>query len=107
MTAGQTFQVTVRVRNVGSREGTDVVQLYAHDEVASVARPVAQLVDFRRVSLAPGAEQVIEFAVPTERLAFTGLDGVRRVEPGSIRLWVGSACDDVETSATIEITPAP
>ncbi len=107
VTAGQTFQVTVRVRNVGSREGTDVVQLYAHDEVASVARPVAQLVDFRRVSLAPGAEQVIEFAVPTERLAFTGLDGVRRVEPGRIRLWVGSACDDVETSATIDITPAP
>lgn len=104
--AGELFQVSVRVRNTGSGDGTDVVQLYAHDEVASVARPVAQLIGFERVPLEAGAERVVEFAIPTERLAFTGLDGVRRVEPGRIRLWVGGACDDAETSTTIDITPA-
>lgn len=103
--AGGEFRASVLVRNSGSREGTDVVQLYAHDEVASVARPVAQLVGFQRVHLAPGEEQRVEFAVPTERLAFTGVDGVRRVEPGRIRLWVGEACDHEETSTTIEILP--
>jgi beta-glucosidase len=106
VTAGGVFRASVIVRNSGSREGTDVVQLYAHDEVASVARPVAQLVGFQRVRLAPGEEQRVEFAVPTERLAFTGVDGIRRVEPGRIRLWVGEACDHVETATAIEIVAA-
>jgi beta-glucosidase len=48
----------------------------------------------------------VEFAVPTERLAFTGVDGIRRVEPGRIRLWVGEACDHVETATAIEIVAA-
>ena len=104
--AGGTFHASVRVRNTGPREGTDVVQLYAHDEIASVARPVAQLIGFQRVTLAPGAERVVEFDVPTDRLAFTGLDGIRRVEPGRIRLWVGTACDDEETTTTVDIRPA-
>ncbi|MCK2037842.1 glycoside hydrolase family 3 C-terminal domain-containing protein [Microbacterium sp. SSW1-49] len=104
--AGEAFRVSVIVRNSGSREGTDVVQLYAHDEVASVARPVAQLVGFQRVRLAPGEEQRVDFDVPTERLAFTGVDGIRRVEPGRIRLWVGEACDHEETVTTIEIVAA-
>ncbi|MEV7608423.1 glycoside hydrolase family 3 N-terminal domain-containing protein [Microbacterium sp. NPDC089320] len=101
--AGGTVRATVRVRNTGDVAATDVVQLYAHDEVASVTRPVAQLLDFRRVALAPGAEEIVEFDVPIDRLAFTGLDGVRRVEPGAIRLWVGGACDDEETVARLEI----
>jgi beta-glucosidase len=106
VTAGEVFRVSVVVRNSGTREGTDVVQLYAHDEVASVARPVAQLVGFQRVRLAPGEEQRVEFDVPTERLAFTGVDGIRRVEPGRIRLWVGEACDHEETVTAIEIVAA-
>ncbi|MFJ2553898.1 beta-glucosidase [Microbacterium sp. NPDC087591] len=106
VTAGEVFRVSVVVRNSGTREGTDVVQLYAHDEVASVARPVAQLVAFQRVRLAPGEEQRVEFDVPTERLAFTGVDGIRRVEPGRIRLWVGEACDHEETVTAIEIVAA-
>ena len=100
---GESFRATVRVRNTGDVAATDVVQLYAHDEVASVTRPLAQLLDFRRVALAPGAEALVEFDVPIDRLAFTGLDGVKRVEPGAIRLWVGSACDDEETVARLEI----
>jgi beta-glucosidase len=103
--AGETFRVSVLVRNTGSREGTDVVQLYANDEVASVARPVAQLIGFRRLTLPPGGEQRVEFDIPSERLAFTGLDGIRSVEPGRIRLWVGEACDHEETVTTIEIVP--
>jgi len=101
--AGETLHATVRVRNTGSVAATDVVQLYAHDEVASVARPVAQLLDFRRVALLPGAEAVVRFEVPIDRLAFTGLDGVKCVEPGTIRLWVGGACDEEETVARLEI----
>ncbi|WP_307379817.1 beta-glucosidase [Microbacterium sp. W4I20] len=98
-----TVRATVLVRNTGDREGADVVQLYVNDEIASVTRPVAQLIGFRRVRLAAGAEEHVTFDVPLDRLAFTGVDGIRRVEPGRFRLWVGSACDDEETVATLEV----
>lgn len=104
--AAGSFTASVEVRNTGDREGTDVVQLYAHDEVASVARPTAQLIGFHRIDVPPGESRTVVFEVPAERLAFTGRDGVRRVEPGRIRLWVGEACDHEETVTTIEIVAA-
>ncbi|MBT2483459.1 glycoside hydrolase family 3 C-terminal domain-containing protein [Microbacterium sp. ISL-108] len=102
-TAGDILRVTVLVRNVGTREGADVVQLYAHDEVASVTRPVAQLIGFRRISLAAGGEERVTFDVPLERLAFTAADGIRRVEAGKVRLWVGEACDHEDAVAVFDI----
>ena len=72
--------------------GAEVVQLYAHDAVASVTRPVAQLLGFARVALAPGDSATVSFAVPTTRLAFTGRDLRRIVEPGRIELFVGRSC---------------
>ncbi|MBO0980803.1 glycoside hydrolase family 3 C-terminal domain-containing protein [Microbacterium sp. SD291] len=97
------LRASVRVRNTGTRTASDVVQLYAHDEIASVTRPMAQLIGFRRITLEPGAEERVTLEVPVDRLAFTGLDGVRRVEPGRFRLWVGPSCEDEETVATLDI----
>jgi len=101
--AGGSFTATVRVRNTGERAGTDLVQLYARDVYASVTRPVAQLLAYRRVSLQAGQEAVITFTVPTARLAFTSSDGRRIVEPGRVELWVGGSCADRETETAIEI----
>ena len=101
--AGGAFEATVRVRNTGDRAGTDVVQLYANDVVASVTRPVAQLLGYERVDLAPGEEAVVTFRVPTALLAFSDRRLVRVVEPGEIRLWVGPSCADEETVATLVI----
>jgi len=102
--AGDAFTATVRVTNTGDRSGADVAQLYARDVYASVTRPVAQLLGYRRVELEPGASADVTFTVPTQRLAFTGRDGVRIVEPGHVELWVGPSCEEHETSAVIEIT---
>jgi beta-glucosidase len=85
-----TIEVSVRVTNSGTRAGTDVVQLYAHDVVASITRPVSQLLGFQRVSLAPGESARVSFSVPTTRLAFSDRDFVRVVEPGRVELWVGT-----------------
>ncbi len=103
---GGTFSASVRVRNTGERAGTDLVQLYAHDVYASVTRPVAQLVGYARVDLAPGDEALVEFLVPTTRLAFTNQKFVRVVEAGEIELWVGPSCDERDTSASITLTGA-
>ena len=77
-----------RCRHTGRRSGTEVVQLYGRDLVASVARPVAQLLAYQRVTLAPGESARVEFRVPTGRLAFTDRALRRVVEPGEIELWV-------------------
>ncbi|MFC8193750.1 glycoside hydrolase family 3 N-terminal domain-containing protein [Cellulomonas sp. NPDC057328] len=94
----------VRVTNTGERAGADVVQLYAHDVVASVTRPVAQLVGYRRVELAAGESAEIELVVPTARVAFTDRSGRRVVEPGELELWVGPSCSDKETTARTTLT---
>ncbi|SDQ64977.1 beta-glucosidase [Microbacterium sp. cf332] len=103
VSAGGAFTATVRVRNTGPRRGTDLVQLYARDVHASVTRPVAQLLGFARVELDTGAEATVSFDVPTTRLAFTGRDGARIVEPGAIEVWVGPSCAERETETAIDI----
>jgi hypothetical protein len=102
--AGGAFTATVTVRNTGDRAGTDVVQLYAHDVVASVTRPVAQLLGYARVALEPGQEARVSFRVPTPRLAFSDRRMRRVVEPGAVDLWVGASCADRETEAAVAIT---
>ncbi len=102
--AGDSFVVELRVRNTGERAGTDVVQLYARDLVASVTRPVAQLLGYRRVDLQPGGEALVRFEVPTTRLAFTDARYRRIVEPGEVELWVGASCAEKETTASVTIT---
>ena len=94
---------TVRVTNTGSRAGTDLVQLYGRDPVASVTRPLAQLLAYQRVDLAAGETAVVRFVVPAGRLAFSGRDLVRMVEPGAIELWVGPDCRTRETEAALRL----
>ena len=101
--AGDTFTAQVRVRNTGERAGTDVVQLYARDVYASVSRPVAQLLDYRRVALEPGESIVVRFQVPTTRLAFSDRSMVRIVEPGEVELWVSQSCAEKETTTSITV----
>jgi len=101
---GGAFTATVTVRNTGARAGTDVVQLYAHDVVASVTRPVAQLLGYARVALEPGQEARVAFRVPTPRLAFSDRRMRRVVEPGAVDLWVGASCDRRETEAQFTLT---
>jgi beta-glucosidase-like glycosyl hydrolase len=82
---------TVTVTNTGDCAGDDVVQLYGRDIVGSITRPVAQLLGFARVHLAPGESKQITISAPTTRLAFTNRSGNRVVEPGAVDVWVGTS----------------
>lgn len=103
-TTGGPLVVTVRVTNTGERGGDDVVQLYGRDVVASVTRPVAQLLGYQRVHLERGQTAVVELVVPAARLAFTDRTGERVVEPGDLDLWVGPSCVERETEARVTLT---
>jgi beta-glucosidase len=99
-----TVTATVTVTNSGNREGTEVVQLYIRDEVASVARPVRELKAFQRVTLKPGESRAVNLRVAVRDLAFYGLDMKPVVEPGTFRVYVGpNSAEGLE--ATFECIP--
>lgn len=87
--------VSVRVRNAGDRAGADVVQLYLHDPVAQVTRPVVRLIGYARVSLEPGESRSVTFRMHADVTAFTGLRGDRIVEPGDLELRLSRSSEDV------------
>lgn len=100
--AGGTFAAEVTVTNLGEVAGVDVVQLYGRDLLASVARPVSQLLGYQRVALQPGESATVRFEVPTTRLAFTDRSLARVVEPGEIEVWVAASAGDKVATAVAE-----
>ncbi|GAA1976979.1 glycoside hydrolase family 3 N-terminal domain-containing protein [Nocardioides panacihumi] len=97
-----TFEVAVRVSNIGRVAGTDVVQLYGRDLVASIVRPVSQLLGYQRVALGPGESAVVRFTVPTTRLAFSDRSMTRVVEPGDVEVWVAASAGEKVATAVAE-----
>ncbi|SDE17511.1 beta-xylosidase/alpha-l-arabinosidase [Auraticoccus monumenti] len=95
--------VGLTVTNTGDRAGADVVQLYLHDPVAQVTRPVERLVGYARVELEPGASARLTLTVPADLASFTGLAGRRVVEPGAVELRVARSSSDVHTRLAVEM----
>jgi beta-glucosidase len=88
--AGGSFTAEVTVTNTGSVEGADIVQLYGHDVVGSLTRPLVQLLGYARVHLAPGESTRVAFTVPAGRFAFTDRGMTKVVEPGDVDVWIAS-----------------
>ena len=84
-----TLTVRVRVANAGQRDASEVVQLYLHDKVASVTRPVRELKAFKICRIPAGSSVETTFLLSRSDLEFVGADLQRVVEPGSFDLWVG------------------
>ena len=102
-TDGGRLTVSVDVLNRGQRAGDEVVQLYARDEAATVARPVLELRGYRRVTLEPGECRTVTFGLSAEQFCYTGADLRRVVEPGVITLSVGTSSVDRPLSVTVEL----
>jgi beta-glucosidase len=87
------LEITARIHNRGSRDAEEVVQLYVHDRAASVTRPVRELKDFRKVTVAAGASVAVNFSLRREDLLFVGQDLKPTVEPGQFDLWVAPSAE--------------
>ena len=96
--------VSVTVRNVGERAGSEVVQVYLHDPVAQVTRPVVCLTGYQRVSLEPGQSRRARFTLHTDLTSFIGRRGTRIVEPGRIELRLGPSSEDTPIVFPVELT---
>lgn len=86
-----TIEVTTRVTNRGKRKGSEVVQLYTRDRVASRTRPIRELKRMARVTLGPGESRTVRFSLSRVDLEFVGAKNQRIAEPGLFDLWVGQS----------------
>lgn len=91
ITPEESLRVTVTLRNTGSRRGKETVQLYLRDPVASVVRPVQQLIDYQKVELAPGERKEVSFTVTEKQLRFWNFECREISEPGRFLLSCGWA----------------
>ncbi|MGH7620396.1 MAG: glycoside hydrolase family 3 C-terminal domain-containing protein, partial [Gemmatimonadaceae bacterium] len=87
--------VRCTITNSGRRAGDEVAQLYVHDVLASVARPVIQLAGFERVHLEPGESKSVQFTLGPEQLQMLDRDLHWVVEPGTFRVLVGASSKDI------------
>jgi beta-glucosidase len=86
-----TLTVTADITNTGTRTGDDVVQLYVHDQVASILQPVRRLDGFRRVTLKPGETRQLTFTLGPANLGFYNNQGQFTVEPGGFDVYAGDS----------------
>ena len=100
ISSGDSVKVRVTVKNNGTMDGEEIVQLYIRDRFSSVTRPVKELKDFARVSLAPGESKTVEFAVTPEKLSFLDINLRPVVEPGEFIVMVGSSSADEDLLKT-------
>ena len=99
----QPARIAVDVANTGSRAGDEVVQLYIHDDEASVTRPVIELKRFQRVMLQPGEHRTVTFELTPDDLALWNPDMVKVVEPGTFTISAGPNSVDLK-SAKLTVT---
>lgn len=97
-------EVSVEIANAGDRAGSEVVQLYMHDPVAQVTRPVVRLIGYGKVRLEPGERRTVGFTVHADLSSFTGREGRRVVEPGSLELRLGRSSADVRSTLALRLT---
>jgi beta-xylosidase len=98
------IEVSCDVRNAGTREGEEVVQLYVRDVQARLVRPILELKGFRRVGFGGGQKKTVSFSLPVDMLCFSSDGRTRMVEPGAFEIMIGRSCEDIVFRATVTVT---
>jgi len=85
----EALHVSTTIRNSGTRAGDEIVELYLRLRGTSIALPVRELKGFRRITLAPGESQPVDFTIGRNELAFWNIDMQNLVEPARVTVWLG------------------
>ncbi|MFT2092391.1 beta-glucosidase BglX [Paraglaciecola sp. 2405UD69-4] len=89
--------LTVKVTNIGDRAGEEVIQLYTHQKVGSITRPVKELKGFQKLAFEVGETKTVAFTLTPDDLAFYRADMSWGTEPGEFEVMVGGASNKVQT----------
>lgn len=104
MPADGTLTVKVTVKNTGTREGQEIVQLYLSDKKSSLPRPVKELKGFKKVKLSPGEETEVTFTIDKEALSY--FDDTRHAwiaEPGKFEAIIAASATDIKGVVPFEL----
>ena len=104
MLADGTLTVKVTVKNTGTREGQEIVQLYLSDKKSSLPRPVKELKGFKKVKLSPGEETEVTFTIDKEALSY--FDDTRHAwiaEPGKFEAIIAASATDIKGVVPFEL----
>lgn len=88
------IRASVDISNVGNFDGEEIVQLYIHDIVASITRPVKELRGYQKVFLKKGETKRIEFILTTSDLSYYHGDLKYTWDPGEFDLYIGTNSED-------------
>ena len=99
------LQVRVRIDigNTGRRKGVEIVQLYLHDTVSRLSRPIKELKGFQKMSLARGETRTAEFLLSHKDFAYLGPNLKPVVEPGGFEIMLGSSSEDIRAEGSVVI----
>jgi beta-glucosidase len=100
---GEPVSVSFELQNTGAVQGDEVAQLYLHDVVASMVRPLKELKDFLRVTLAPGEKRAVTFRLSPGQLAFYDERMRHVVEPGQSDVMIGSSSSDIRLNGSFVV----
>ncbi len=99
-----TVAVAITVQNTGKVKGAEVLQLYVHDAVCTVKRPVKELRAFQKINLSPGEKQTLHFNIPARQLAFYDEKSHRFiVEPGLFDIMIGASSADIRAGGQVMV----
>jgi beta-glucosidase len=97
------IEVSVTITNTGKYDGEEIVQLYLRDVVGSVARPVEELKDFKKIKLPAGRSETIKFVIDQEKLSFYNQQLQWVAEPGEFDLMIGASSRDIRLKDRFEL----
>ncbi|KQR66896.1 glycoside hydrolase family 3 N-terminal domain-containing protein [Pedobacter sp. Leaf176] len=100
---GEKLVLRFKLKNDGKYDGTEAVQLYVRDILASVSQPVLALKNFKRIYLKAGEEKEVLFELTPEAFMMLNKDLVWVIEPGDFRIMIGSSSKDLQLKANLTI----
>jgi len=95
--------ISVDVKNEGKYKGDEIIQLYLHDVVSSMAKPVKELKRFKRITLEVGEKKTVSFTLAPEDLASYDIDMKLAVEPGTFEVLIGSSSEDIRLRGSFKV----
>lgn len=102
--SAKAVKVSVNVRNTGSRDGKEVVQLYVNDRVSSVTTPQKMLKGFDKIELKTGEQKTVTFDLPYDELTLWNASMQRVVEPGEFAVMIGRSAEDIALSGSFVVS---
>lgn len=101
LSGDESLVASVTVTNSGEIPGEEIVQLYINDPVASVSRPVKELKGFKKIELAPGASEQVDFTITTEELKFYNSKLEYDWEPGEFNIYIGTNSEVLKSTKVL------